>query len=58
MGKRLQVDYIDVTRVVFAEKTELCGSELRINKEELIAQFDTSMFETVDIFIALSLIHI
>lgn len=52
MGKRLQVDYIDVTRVVFAEKTELCGSELRINKEELIAQFDTSMFETVDIFIA------
>ncbi len=46
------MDYIDISKVAFAEKTELIGSELYINKQELIDQFDTSSFETVEIFIA------
>jgi len=52
MGKRLELDYIDISKVEFAEKTELRGSELYINKEELISQFDTSPFASVEIHIA------
>ena len=52
MSKRLEIDYIDITKVSFGEKTQLCGSELTINKQELISQFDTSSFDTVEIFIA------
>ena len=47
MSKRLEIDYIDITKVSFGEKTQLCGSELTINKQELISQFDTSSFDTV-----------
>lgn len=52
MGKRLELDYIDISKVEFAEKTELRGSELYISKEELISQFDTSPFASVEIHIA------
>lgn len=52
MSKRLEMEYIDISQVEFAEKTELCGSVLYINKEELISQFDTSSFETCEIIIA------
>ena len=51
MSKRLEIDYIDISKVEFSERTELSGGILRINKRELIAQFDSSSFESVELFI-------
>ncbi len=51
MAKRLEVDYIDISDVSFAEKTELIGSHLFINKEEMMAQVDLSPFETAEFYI-------
>ena len=49
---KLQVDYTNIKTVEFGEKTSLNGTTLVINKEDLISQFDTNYFETVDIIIA------
>lgn len=51
MGKRLQIDYIDISRAEFSDKTELDGSILRINKEELLAQADCSLFESAQLYL-------
>lgn len=52
MGKCLQLDYIDITEVVFGERTELSGSVLKLNKQDLLNQFDCSVFESADILLA------
>jgi glycine reductase len=51
MSKRLELQYIDITRAAFSDKTELKGSELYINKDELMSKFDTSQFESAEVFI-------
>lgn len=52
LSKRLEIDYIDITQAQFGEETKLEGSVLYLNKEDLIRQFDTSIFQSVDIILA------
>ncbi len=52
MSKRLQIDYIRVKKVQFGKKTELSEGVLTVNKEELINQAKSELFESLDIKLA------
>lgn len=49
MGRRLQIDYINIAHVEFSEKTELQGDILLINKEDLLMDVDFTIFESINI---------
>lgn len=52
MGKRLQLDYIHIKEVKFAEKSEIVKGILYVNKEELLSIIRSDIFEEVDIKLA------
>lgn len=49
MGRRLQIDYIDITNVVLAGKNELVGSTLYVCSADLLKHVDISAFESIEI---------
>lgn len=52
MSKRLQIDYINVSKVQFGCKTELKDGVLSINKTELLEMAKSELFGSFDIKIA------
>lgn len=49
MSKRLQIDYIDIKKAIFAEETRLTNGILSINKNELYELAKSSMFSSLEI---------
>ena len=52
MSKRLQIDYVKVSRVQFGQVTGLSDGVLTLNKEELMTMADSPLFGSFDIKIA------
>ncbi|MDY3868103.1 MAG: glycine/sarcosine/betaine reductase component B subunit [Pyramidobacter sp.] len=49
MSKHLQIDYVNVKKVQFGEVTQLEDGVLTINKEELKAKINSSIFSSLEI---------
>ena len=49
MGKRLQLDYVNVHDVRFGSETSLADGVLTINKEELLQTAASDLFGSLDI---------
>ena len=52
MSKRLQIDYLDVTKVQFGNKSELVDGVLTVNKEELFNLINNELFASLKIHLA------
>ena len=52
MSKRLQIDYVNVTKVQFGDKTELRNGVLTLDKQELLEMAGSELFGSFDIKIA------
>ena len=51
MGKRLQIDYINIKKALWGDETKINNGVLTINREELYALAQSDLFRTLDIYL-------